>query len=86
MTTEIRDYGDREMIVVYTDNNVTASKLKDRKALIKEVEYLRDTKNGIRCVAKDFYFPKKQLRSICRGLGLKLDRTFTLRRFHQIKI
>jgi len=86
MATEIRDYGDQKTIVVYTDDNNTAANLKDRKTLIKEIEYHQDTKNGVRCVGKDFYFPKRQLRSICRGLGLKTSRGFTLGKFHQIQI
>ena len=84
--TEIRDFGDRKTIVVYTDDNKIAANLKDRKTLIKELEYFQDTKLGTRCIGKDFYFPKGQIRSILRGLGKPQGGGFTLAKFAEIQI
>ena len=84
MVTEIRDYGDNRTIVVYTNENTVASNLKARKQLLKEIEYCQDTKHGIRCVGEDFYFPKRQLRSICKSLGNPQGREFTLNKYAEI--
>jgi len=83
---EIRDYGDNKMIVVFTTDNQIAQNMKNRNKLIKEVDYCKHTDRGVRCVGKDFYFPKRELRSILRGMGFPKPRGFTLGRFHQIKI
>jgi len=84
--TEIRDFGDNKLIVVYTNDNKVAANLVQRKQLLKEVEYCQETKFGVRCVGKDFYFPKRQLRGVCRGLGFPQTKDFTLGKFCQIQI
>ena len=79
---EIRDYRDGKTIVVYTDDNTVVTKLNNRTQLIKTQDYTKEEE----LVGKDLYFPKSQLRSICRALGYKLNKNFTPREFRQIEI
>ena len=67
MVTEIRELGDKETLVVYTDENSIASKLASKKRLLKVVEYEQEqpSKRRVALVGKDFYFPKNWMNSKC---------------------
>ena len=73
MVTEIRDFGDKETIVIYTDDNAVLKKLREWKSCQKMVFYevwkdcdpRRATKVGV-----DLYFGKKEESNIRNTLGL----------------
>lgn len=75
MTTEIRDYGDKKTIVVYTRDNSTLRKLREWKSCQKiafyEVWKDCDPRNVVN-VAVDLYFDKKEENHIRRVLGMPL--------------
>ncbi len=74
MVTEIRDYGDME-IVVYTDDNTVLRKLREWKSCKKIVFYEVwkncDPRNAVN-VAVDLYFEKKEENHIRGVLGKTL--------------
>lgn len=73
MTTEIRDYGDKKTIVVYTDDNAVFKKLRERKSCRKVVCYEVwkdcDPRKAVK-VGVDLYFNKKEENRIRKALGL----------------
>ncbi len=73
MTTEIRDYGDKKTIVVYTKDNTVLRKLRKWKACQKIVFYEVwencDPRNAVK-VAVDLYFEKKEENHIREALGM----------------
>ena len=75
MTTEIRDYGDKKTIVVYTDENTVLRKLREWKSYQKVVFYeiWKDwnTRMAVR-VAVDLYFNKKEEDRIRKALGMPM--------------
>lgn len=56
---EIRDYGDKQTFVVYTDQNDIYHKLVKSKKCIKVIPYEQQQGNIIKIVGIDLYFPKK---------------------------
>ena len=79
MVTEIRELGDKETLVVYTDENEIAAKLASKKRLLKVVEYEQGqpSKRRVALVGKDFYFPKQELRGLLRVTGLQKGAVFS---------
>ena len=75
MAIEIRDYGDKKTIVVYTDDNTVLRKLREWKSCQKVVFYEVwencDPRNAVK-VAVDLYFDKKEENHIGRVLGMPL--------------
>ena len=75
MVTEIRDYGDKNMIVVYTDNNAVLRKLREWKSCQKIVVYEVwkdcDPRKAVN-VAADLYFNKKEEDRIRRALSMPM--------------
>lgn len=73
MTTEVREYGDKETIVVFTKDNAVFRKLKDWKSCQKVVFYEVwkdcDPRKAVR-VAVDLYFDKKEENRIRKALGM----------------
>ena len=68
MTTELRDCGDN--VVVYTNEQQAAMKLRDRKSLIQPVPYtqFQQRRGTDVLVGWDFYFPRREKRVLLRGL------------------
>ena len=66
MVTEIREYGDKT-IVIYTEDRELAANLINRKRLIKFVPYEQGL--DMRLVGMDFYFPKKELGKLEKLIG-----------------
>lgn len=75
MDTEIRNYGDKKTIVVYTKDNTVLRKLRKGKACQKIVFYEvwknYDPRNAVK-VAVDLYFDKKEENRIREALGMPL--------------
>lgn len=75
MTTEIRDYGDKKTIVVYTRDNSTLRKLREWKSCQKiafyEVWKDCDPRNLVN-VAVDLYFNKKEEDHIRKALSMPM--------------
>lgn len=71
--TEIRDYGDKKTIVVYTKDNAVLRKLREWKSCQKVVFYEVwrncDPRNAVN-VAVDLYFDKKEENQIRKALGM----------------
>ena len=70
--TELRDFGDGQTVVVYTNNRDLASKLGNLKICLDIVPYEQEQyKNKrIALIGIDYYFPKKRLRGLFRTLGI----------------
>ena len=75
MTTEIRDFGDKKTIVVYTDNREVATSLGKYKSCFKIVPYKQEqfSKKKVALAGMDYYFPKKQLKGLLRKFGLPVQ-------------
>ena len=75
MVTEIREYGDKKTIVVFTDDNTVLRKLRDWKSCQKIVFYEVwkdcDPRKAVN-VAVDLYFDKKEENHIRGVLGMSL--------------
>ena len=75
MVTEIRDYGDKKTIVVYTKDNAVLRKLRKWKSCQKVVCYEVwkncDPRNAVK-VAVDLYFDKKEENRIREALGMPM--------------
>ena len=75
MITEIREYGDKKTIVVYTDDNAALRKLREWKSCQKVVFYEVwkncDPRNAVN-VAVDLYFNKKEENRIRKALGMPM--------------
>lgn len=75
MDTEIRDYGDKKTIVVYTKDNVVLRKLREWKSCQKVVFYEVwrdcDPRKAVN-VAVDLYFDKKEENHIRTALQMPL--------------
>jgi len=70
--SELRDYGDKKTIVLWTSENKLASHLRRLKKLIREQRYYQPQKDSEVLVGCDFYFPKPYLSTLlksCRRLG-----------------
>jgi len=72
MTTEIRDFGDGKTVVVYTNDRATATKLGNYKSCFKIIPYeqVQYSNKKVALVGVDYYFPKRQLKSLCRKVGI----------------
>jgi len=75
MVTEIREYGDKKTIVVFTNENAVLRRLREWKSCQKIVFYEVwkncDPRNAVK-VAVDLYFDKKEENHIRRVLGMPL--------------
>lgn len=75
MVAEIREYGDKKTIVVYSDDNTVLRKLREWKSCQKIVFYEVwkdcDPRNAVN-VAVDLYFDKKEENHIRGVLGMPL--------------
>jgi len=75
MVTKIRDYGDKETIVVFTEDNAIFRKLREWKSCQKIVFYEVwkdcDPRNAIN-IAVDLYFDKKEENRIREALGMPM--------------
>jgi len=72
MATEIRDFGDKKTIVVFTDDNSVFGNLRDSRKCLKVIPYEQEQSRKVRMVGADLYFPKKYkgwLEKKIRGLG-----------------
>ena len=69
-TTEIRDFGDRKTIVLYTEDNEVYPRLKQWKSCQQVVPYCQ---NG-RVIGADLYFPKQAEVEIRKVLGLPINK------------
>jgi len=58
MTTELRDYGDKMMVVLHTQNERIYRKLSKSTLLVKEVPYMQNQKGKVKMVGVDLYFPR----------------------------
>lgn len=67
MVTSVRDYGDNQTVVVYTDERSMVDKLRNRKDCINIVRY----ESGSITVGFDFYFPKSKKRQLLKLAGVK---------------
>ena len=56
---EIRDYGDRQSLVVYTDENDIYRKLEQSIKCTKVIPYRQQQNGKLKMVGVDLYFPKK---------------------------
>ena len=65
---ELRDYGDNKTIVVYTDEQKVAQKLRQRKSCLKIIPYEQEqySKKRVVLVGLDFYFPKSAKKGLMR--------------------
>ena len=75
MKTKIRDYGDKNTIVVYTKDNAVLRKLRKwkscQKVIFYEVWENCDPRNAIN-VAVDLYFNKKEEERIRKALSMPM--------------
>lgn len=73
MTTELRDFGDKATVVVFTDEQSMAERLRDRKNCLKSIAYEQDqfSKKKVAPVGWDFYFPKKEAPKLLAVIGQK---------------
>lgn len=75
MVTEIREYGDKATIVVYTDDNTVLRKLRDWKSCQKIVFYEVwkdcDPRKAVN-VAADLYLNKKEEDRIRKALNMPM--------------
>ncbi|MFC2021375.1 hypothetical protein ACFLU1_06325 [Chloroflexota bacterium] len=56
---KIRDYGDKQTLVVYTDQNDIYRKLEKSTKCFNVIPYEQEQKGTIKTVGIDLYFPKK---------------------------
>jgi len=56
---EIRDYGDKQTLVVYTDQNDVYRKLEKSTKCTNAIPYEQQQNGKIKIVGVDLYFPKK---------------------------
>ncbi|MFC1985192.1 hypothetical protein ACFLT4_02985 [Chloroflexota bacterium] len=56
---EIRDYGDKQTLVVYTDQNDIYRKLEKSARCTKVIHYHQQQNGKEKMVGVDLYFPKK---------------------------
>jgi len=70
MATELRDYGDKKTVVVFTDEMEVVRRLRDRKACSHIVPYEQEqySKNRVATIGYDFHFPKAQVPKFLRNL------------------
>jgi len=68
MAVELRDFGDKRTVVVFTDENRIVSRLRDRKSLIKAIPYEQEqySKKRIALVGWDFYFPQSEKKRLLK--------------------
>jgi len=59
---ELRDFGDKRTVVVYTDDRQFANRLMARKRCLKSIPY----EQGDKLVGLDFYFPKSERKNLIR--------------------
>lgn len=80
MTTELRDYGDRQTVVVFTNDQQTAEKLRNRKTCFKTVPYEQEQyrKKRNQLVGYDFYFPRREKKALLRLPGCVKEAGFSL--------
>lgn len=69
-TTEVRDFGDRKTLVVYTEDNQVYRRFKQWKSCQQVIPYYQ---NG-RVVGTDLYFPKQAEVEIRKVLGLPINK------------
>ena len=72
MATEIRDFGDNQTVVVYTDDRKLATRLGGLKSCYKIIPYEQEqySQKKVALIGIDYYFPKKQLKMLLRKLGI----------------
>jgi len=56
---EIRDYGDHQTLVLYTNENGIYHKLAKSAKCIKEIPYYQQQNRILKMVGVDLYFPRK---------------------------
>ena len=68
MTVELRDLGDKRTVVLFTDENKIAGKLRDRKSFIKAIPYEQEqySKKRVSLIGWDFYFPKSEKKRLLK--------------------
>ena len=66
MVTELRDFGDKETIVVYTNDNQMYHNLSRRKKCFKIIPYTQEPKGKETIVGYDLYFPKAEKQSLLK--------------------
>ncbi|MFC2045716.1 hypothetical protein ACFLUH_03455 [Chloroflexota bacterium] len=57
--TEVRDYGDKRTVVVYTNDNEVCRKLRDSRKCFRIVSYEQQQNGKTVLVGVDLYFSKK---------------------------
>jgi len=59
MVNELRNYGDGQTVVLYTNDNTTYRNLKNSTKLIKSVPYMQEQKGRYVNIGYDLYFDRK---------------------------
>ena len=60
MVTELRDYGDKHTVVVFTSSNKMARRLREMPSCFRSVAYEQAQKGKVALVGFDFYFPRSK--------------------------
>ena len=77
MTTEIRSYGDRKTVVVYTDDKQVYRRLRKSTRCIRIIPYEQKQRTKIALVGVDLYFQRKHRAWLEKLLGLQKVPIFT---------
>jgi len=67
---EIRDYGDHQTLVLYTNENDLYRKLAESVKCIKVIPYYQQQKGKLKMIGVDLYFPKKYKRWLFAKTGV----------------
>ena len=73
MVTELRDYGNRKTLVLYTDDNTVYRNLKHSTKVIRTTPYTKEQNGRDITVGYDLYFDRKHRDWLTRLAGLDPD-------------
>lgn len=71
---EIRDFGDGQTVVVYTNEREIADRLSNRKDCLKIIPYQQEqySKKRVALIGLDYYLPRSQKAILRKALGQSL--------------